>query len=1815
MSTGTYHAESRNLTTGCTSGTRTAVSVTIYAVVPSPSFPVAQSFCAGATVSSLASTPPSGSVTDWYSVSTGGTALAGTTVLTTGQYFAQSRSTSTGCVSVTRYPVNVTVNALPTVYAVTGGGTYCSGGAGVIVGLNGSQTGVNYQLKLGTGNVGSPVSGSGSGISFGNVTGAGTYTVLATNATTGCSNTMNGSAVVAINPLPTVYLIQGGGGFCTGESVVNVYMNSTVSGVKYELYKDGVNTGVNFYGNGYGQNFLTHTSAVGTYTAKGTITSTGCSIAMSGSVTVTEFLKPTPTLIASSNSICPGTSVTFTAGPGSGTAISTYDFKVNGVSKQIGTNNTFITNALVNNDVVTIESTTINGCKATSAGITITVNPLPNSYVVTGFSGYCSGGNGVAIGLNGSQVGVNYQLKLEGNSVGLPISGSGAALNFGNQMATGKYKVLGTNTSSGCFKEMGNDLTVSIYPLPTPTLSASKTTICQGDNVAFTAGTGSGVSITNYNFKINGVSKQNGSSATFSANTLLNNDLVTVEGTSTNGCKATSSPITIIVYNPITITTHPLDVSVSEGNSISFSIIATGTSLNYQWQASSDAGLTWNNIGENSSIYGISEVPLFMNGFKFRCTVKNEVCPSINSLAANLAVQNVQEISKIPFSAPNIDNKQNYVQEIILNKEISLTTLNDVLTGTNLSFNYEDLSCKINYFDGLGRPSQEVQYRTNPLGYDIIQPFAYDEYGRENKKYLPYSNGYSGVFHSNALKNNSSYLNSEQCTFYSSLSSAPFAETVFDSSPLNKVVEQGAPGESWQIQKDAIGTSTRLGHTQRLDYLTNTGATEVIFWKLNSSNQLIRNNYYGPGELYVLQTKDENGYITKEYKNKLGLVILKKTAVSTQDEAQTYYAYDEYNRLRFVLPPMMVQSLGTKDTLNSTDILVKNYGYYYLYDDNGRMIVKQFPGADPVYMVYDARNRLVLTQDGNMRNEHKWLFTKYDAINRPIITGIYTDLTNTTQELMQLAVNTFYGTNSVTNNIFFEVGGTDILGYTNRSFPILTNDLSCLTVAYYDNYSQCTSLNGFTGLTFDSNRKISTYVDNDGISNGYFDHIKGLTTGTKVKVLDGNEYTTNAKWMYGITYYDNIYRPIQSKGTIYDGTTSGVSTVSNKYRFNGLVDQILESQTLNGITTEYSSYFTYDQSGRLRKKEQQIVGDNDNSRVTIAEMTYNELGQLTDKKLHGGAQSVDYKYNIRGWLTQINDPTNLANDGTGDSADLFAMNLKYNDTDAELGTTAQFNGNISAMVWNTKDKAKSAYTFGYDGLNRLKVSDYKLSTGICSYAESAAYEEKDLTYDLNGNITHLFRSNNNGSLLNDFTYSYNGTNQLQSLSGSANFIYDKNGNMTTDGLKGFTVSYNMLNLPSSIAKGGESVSYIYNASGVKLAKLQNGNFQQFYNGNLVYNGSKQLDYLITSEGIIKANVATNGTVTYTYEYYLKDHLGNTRVVFDKNRNILQASDYYPFGSRFEPFNPESSNKYLYNGKELQNETIGGTTLGWYDYGARFYDPMLGRWTIIDNMSEKFLSTTPYGYAVNNPIALIDVDGNEWFYYSKDGKSDPTWNWRDEHEYKTGVKDVNGKELVLTGVEAVVVFEGFTKESLGPKSGHDKEGDKEKSNQYLDGVGTISAKVTVYGPDNKDDISVYKGYTSSSDPNSFGEVSDGFYKGKYVSPGKNGPLDSHWQVFTRTGSDKLPPRFGQNIAFPNRNPAFIDGIFIHSNNANGWTGTYMKNGVKHGISQGCFIIDYSQWADFNSQLSGVQNFTIQLVRNIHPLTAFDFMKKISPSNSK
>ncbi|NVO11009.1 MAG: RHS repeat-associated core domain-containing protein [Bacteroidales bacterium] len=370
---------------------------------------------------------------------------------------------------------------------------------------------------------------------------------------------------------------------------------------------------------------------------------------------------------------------------------------------------------------------------------------------------------------------------------------------------------------------------------------------------------------------------------------------------------------------------------------------------------------------------------------------------------------------------------------------------------------------------------------------------------------------------------------------------------------------------------------------------------------------------------------------------------------------------------------------------------------------------------------------------------------------------------------------------------------------------------------------------------------------------------------------------------------------------------------------------------------------------------------------------------------------------------------------------LFSIKLRYNTPDASLGGTAQFNGNISATVWNTQGKKKRAYSYAYDELNRLLSSNHKVYS--TTWGDSTSYEEKNISYDKNGNITHLLRTNQTGGTLNDFTYTYSETNQLKHLNVGDNYIYDSNGNMTTDGLKGFSVTYNLLNLPSQVSKSSDNISYIYTAAGAKLAKFQNGTLNQLYAGSLVYNSSKLLDYILNDEGLV---VKQGGG--FEYQYFMKDHLGNTRAVFKDSLGIAkikQVADYYPFGSRFVPFSPESSNKYLYNGKELQDDVIGGTPLNWLDYGVRFYDPTIGRFTTVDPLSEKMRRWSPYVYCADNPIRFIDPDGRV-FMLPGDKKAQDAYVAMLHNSTGNNYSIVDNK-LTLVGADAS--FKGKKSETL------------------------------------------------------------------------------------------------------------------------------------------------------------------------------------------
>ncbi|RUT69473.1 type IV secretion protein Rhs, partial [Flavobacterium cupreum] len=354
------------------------------------------------------------------------------------------------------------------------------------------------------------------------------------------------------------------------------------------------------------------------------------------------------------------------------------------------------------------------------------------------------------------------------------------------------------------------------------------------------------------------------------------------------------------------------------------------------------------------------------------------------------------------------------------------------------------------------------------------------------------------------------------------------------------------------------------------------------------------------------------------------------------------------------------------------------------------------------------------------------------------------------------------------------------------------------------------------------------------------------------------------------------------------------------------------------------------------------------------------------------------------------------------------------------------------------------YGYQYDKLNRLKNAIYG-KNGLTTNA----YNES-LTYDKNGNILSLKRNGDTDPLIqpigiDDLIYTYAASsNQLGNVADNSNntsgfndfnktgndYTYDANGNMTTDKNKNITaITYNHLNLPTKITFGTTGhIAYIYNASGQKTGKTvfkagtavlpRSTTITDYLQGGFQYSSLNSktftLDFFPTAEGYAQPSGSS-----YEYVYQYKDHLGNVRLSYsDKDNNgivnnieIIEESNYYPFGFAHKGYNSlvNSSNpgqKYRYNGKELQDENIGGSQLNWYDFGARNYDAAIGRWVNIDPLAEISRRWSSYTYCYNNPIRFVDPDGMLAL--------DPgdLYNLKGEHVGNDGIKD-NAVYLVHT----------------------------------------------------------------------------------------------------------------------------------------------------------------------------------------------------------
>ena len=795
------------------------------------------------------------------------------------------------------------------------------------------------------------------------------------------------------------------------------------------------------------------------------------------------------------------------------------------------------------------------------------------------------------------------------------------------------------------------------------------------------------------------------------------------------------------------------------------------------------------------------------------------------------------------------------------------------------------------YFDGQYREKQSVQAYGSGTGKDLVLPYnTYDAYGRVTDMWLPYGTAATGGSYRPSYP-------SEQLSFYSGLygsTEAPYARhrKVYENSPVGRVLKEYLPG-----------AGQYLNYPTKHDYGVN-AANEVYRWNITASTSTVtRGSFYDAGALMKEIVTDPDGRVTTTYTDKNGNVV--ETRIG---DLRTSYVFNDAGLLVAVIPPK-AQPSGT--TLTATMY------YRYIYDSRNRLIENYVPDKGKTEFVYDANDRLVASRDVAEQSLGKWRFYRYDRVGREVYSGLVASTATAA------SLRTSY-TNKVFNQSLSSSGA--IAGYTSTDnvLPVALKDV--LNVTYYDSY-------GYTGEKAFSAAGAEVGQTSPSVQSSA---VKGLVTGHKAKVLDGNELTTSGILLTTSLYYNDLGDMIQEVGDLYTGGTAGTFRRSTLYRHQGEVAATKESQTVGSVTTTVVRKYGYDYSGRQTSVKQSINGG---AYVPLETATFDAIGRQSTRNLGSNVQTVNYSWDIRDRLSSINNPSSLGSDKFG------------------ISYTYERGGNVSGLSWAHSGGSTQSYSYAYDNYGRL-------TSGTHSGGNS-----ESAVYDQNGNFTSLTRAGVRAETLN-YTYA-SGTNRIEYLKSNGvqkNYAHNNDGTMSTDGLRGLSIAYNSLKYPKSVSNSSSTVTYIYDAVGNKLAVLQDGVKKNIYCGEFVYDANLGVDYIITPVGQM-----TNNSGTFTPQFNITDHLGNVRSVVNSSGTVVQGTDYYPFGLAFAD-NNVATNRYLFNGKELENYTLGTTYLGTLDYGARHYDPRIARWTVPDPMAEKYYGISGYVYCAGNPVRFIDPTG-------------------------------------------------------------------------------------------------------------------------------------------------------------------------------------------------------------------------------------------------
>ncbi len=905
---------------------------------------------------------------------------------------------------------------------------------------------------------------------------------------------------------------------------------------------------------------------------------------------------------------------------------------------------------------------------------------------------------------------------------------------------------------------------------------------------------------------------------------------------------------------------------------------------------------------------------------------------------------------------------------------------NNVTVLTSRDGGEMSMMTTVTWLDDFGREESVHQVGFTPSHKTLMSLTEYDGHGRVSKRWLPalatpqrvILPGLHTVTYLDA------HVRPEDIMPGSSEANlgdgAPYSEVIYDGSPLDRPLMEYGSGEAWRQAGRGI-LSEHMGNSAGDERLV-CHRIEVQASKNDTSFVISSEGLYPDGSLKVVSVTDEDGKETLTFTDRHGREILSRQVMKEGGECQyldTYSVYDGLDHLLAVIPPALSDRLSVGQSLDPEE--TERYAYLYLYDSKERVCARKLPGIGWVRMEYDDADRLVFTQDGEQRRRGESTFMLYDIHGRECVTGVCGHDVPTGNMISGFALAEYVG------------AGGALDGYACSGVTLVSPQV--MSAFYYDSHAFVDDF--ATGLP-DSLAMYGTQIPS----------LIGRRTGSCLhEVSEG----ISGKKVWGLVRYDGRGRVSHTEMSYPDG---GWDTEDVEHDFLGSpVRRHLVHRKGTETVCEDLTY-TYDDSERLLEVRHSLNGG---TPVLLARNTYDELGRLSGtERGSNDALSSTYSYNVRSWLTGI--------DGS-----LFKETLHYNELRSDrLGNDRRrFGGDVSSMEWRSgAGNGTRSYDFSYDGLGRLVSADYgEYGDHVVGYGASYSYDnmgnllslsrEGDMTSSLKGIVDNLSMTYDGNMLA-----SVSDSAPAPSVTGSADFrdgvseaveyTYDRNGNMTSDlNRKVSLISYNRQNRPARMRHAGGTETFTYLPDGTKRGRTVLGKGRSLsrteYRGNLVC-ADDTLKYILFDGGLIAMDRAEP-----EYLFFLRDHLGSTRVVARSNGKAVQVNHYYPYGMAYasgrmsgnaeahpvtgeggnvidgdleiggetggmELARPGASQPYRFLGNELYTSN----SLGLYDFSARMYDPALGRFLSVDPMAEGYRHLSPYAYCAGNPVVYVDKDG-------------------------------------------------------------------------------------------------------------------------------------------------------------------------------------------------------------------------------------------------